>query len=172
MPFGVADGIIGVLVDRAEQNGGMALVLVVLLIGLATVLTISAQVSTALSLRLARDRQQRTALTIVAADSAWHCMPKLVEGGDRDFGTGEWQVVEGLVLPSRARSEVRVRKLPDSSSEAQMLSMAGYPRENCGLLVLESVASESGSGTVASVSCLLERDRKGRTEILGWLERR
>ena len=150
----------------------MALLLVLMLIGLAAILTISAQVSTALGLKSERIRQQKTMLRIAAADSAWNSLPKIAAGGQREFGTGEWATVESMVLPSEAREDVRIRALPDSSGESAMLAMAGYPRGQAKLLVLESTAVSSASDVVQTVSCLMERDKRGRTEILGWLERR
>ena len=150
----------------------MALLLVLVLIGLAAVLTISAQVSTALGLKVERIRQQKTMMRITAADSAWNSLPQIAAGGQRGFGTGDWTVVDSMVLPTQAREEVRIRALPESSHEAAMLSMAGYPRGQAKLLVLESTATSGASDVVQTVSCLLERDNRGKTEILGWLERR
>ena len=160
------------LVEQSSKNSGMALLLVLVLIGLAAVLTISAQLSTALGLKVERIRQQKTVLKIAAADMAWNSLSKIASGGQRGFGTGDWSVVDAMVLPNEAQEEVRVKALPESSHEAAMLSMAGYPRGQDKLLVLESTASSSASDVVQMVSCLLERDNRGRTEILGWLEQR
>jgi hypothetical protein len=150
-----------------DSKSGMTLVLTVLLLGLAAVLIIEAQMSASLALRHARTKQERTLLRLSASDATWHFLKTQARSTFKqlDADTAPESAMHA-VLPSGIETDVTASK--QTSAKSTILPMAAGSLLEGDLYLVSGAASRNE--TEELVSCLVHRTEKGRLEMIGWLE--
>ena len=138
------------------------MILVLLLLGILTAMTINTQMSAAVVLKRARAMRDRTELRLAASDAAWYFL-RHSSGGNA--GT-QWNSPGPVTLPSGIETEVTA-KVETNLVLLQFPGFAGQQRD------MHSVqATASRSGRVELVTCLVGRQPNGKIRILGWIEGR
>ena len=154
-------------IDAEEgMRSGFALVLVIVLIGTVSVLTVSSQILTAQRLRHARAKSLHSSLRISASDAAWRLVQGVVGGGDLASGVGASN--PSVVLPSGARTQVSVSGATNMAGGA--LSMLAQGSGQGDLYIVQ--ASASVSGAAEQVVCFVRQDGSNCPNVLGWFEGR
>ena len=153
--------------EPRDGKSGMTLVLTMLLLGLAAILIIEAQMSASMALRHARTKQERTILRLSASDATWHFLKAQARVAFKQLDTDTAaESVMHAVLPSGIETEVSFSK--QTSAKSTILPMsAGSLLE--GDLYLVS-GSASRNEIEEQISCLVHRKESGKLEMIGWLE--
>lgn len=148
---------------EAARQSGMVMILVLLLLGVVTAMTINTQISAGVVLRRASAMRERTELRLAASDAAWYFL-RNSSGGNS--GT-QWESGDPVSLPSGIETEITA-KAETNLVLLQFPEFAGDQRR--GMHTVQATASRSGR--VELVTCLVRRRSNGKTRVLGWIEGR
>lgn len=145
----------------ARKKSGVALVLILLLVGVVATLTIHVQTSIVLIQRHMQTKRLRSELRTSASDAAWCFLRDRI----KPAATGKTlPALDDAVLPSGVETHVTVTDSADS-----FLGTIPFldNKSNSGKVYLLQ-ASAGSSSTVEKVSCIYRRDKDGSIEVLGW----
>ncbi len=149
--------------DLSGQRGGMVMILVLLLLGVLTAMTINTQISAGTVLKRARIMRERTELRLAASDAAWYFLRQSSGGGSGP----QWASTNPVTLPSGIETEITA-KAETNLVLLQFPAFAGDQRR--GMHTVQATASRSGR--VELVTCLVRRRPNGKMRVLGWIEGR
>jgi hypothetical protein len=147
--------------DPSGQRGGMVMILVLLLLGVLTAMTINTQISAGMVLKRARIMRERTELRLAASDAAWYFLRQSSGGGSG----AQWASTNPVTLPSGIETEITA-KAETNLVLLQFPAFAGEQRR--GMHTVQATASRSGR--VELVTCLVRRRPNGKMRVLGWIE--
>lgn len=145
-----------------SAKGGVALVLILLLVGVVSTLTISVQTSLSMSQRHMQTKRLRTGLRTAASDTAWCFLRDRIS---KSPATGKsLPAPETALLPSGVETRVGVT----DSTEAFLGAIPFLGGKSAGGRIYLLQATAGTSNTLEKVSCIYRRDSKGAVEVLGW----
>jgi hypothetical protein len=95
--------------SESRSQGGMALILALLLVAVLGALVMHSLSSAHVALRYAREREIRVAAQTTAVDAAWHTLHELASGAIKPGATIMWRPPSGLPAHVRVSQDRRAR---------------------------------------------------------------
>lgn len=145
----------------AREKSGVALVLIIMLLGVVATLTVNVQSSVVLVQRHMQAKRLRIELRTAAADTAWCFLRDRVK---RTPASGSLPAPESAVLPSGVETHVNV--VDGTSLLMGSVPVPGSKSGSGKVFLLQATAA--ASNVVELVSCVYRRDKGGTIEVLGW----